>query len=147
MAKPDPTDGAAGAAEPGAAIPPYEGRTTSAATENAADEPDERRQRFATEGAGMRSSGSTDPDATPGGRTPSPADEGPAEQVLPQRPQEDPGVGPAHAPGSTRGEDVGEREETGRERTGRTGETDRPTGTASSRDHTGINPEKEEPIT
>jgi hypothetical protein len=142
------SDKSADEREIGTSIPPYDGRTTSAATHDDADEPDERKQRFATEGEGMRSSGTTDPAATPGGRTASPAEEVPAADVTPQRPQEDAGVGPAHLSGSSRAEDVGEQQsESGRSRSGRTGETDRPVGEAGTRDQTGINPEKEEPST
>jgi hypothetical protein len=127
-------------------VPPYEGRTTSGAAADDPDEPEERKQRAAATGEGMRSSGTTDPSSTPGGRTASPADEVPAEDVTPTRPQEDPGVGPAHLSGSSRAEDVAEQEgEAGRSRTGRSGATDRPEGGSSSRDHTGINPEDEEP--
>src|SRR3954447_497610 len=129
----------------GSALPPYDGRTTSGATANDAAEPQERQQRFATSGEGMRSSGTTDPESTPGGPTASPAEEVPAEQVNPTRGEEDPGVGPAHQSGTTRGEDVAESSEAGRSRSGRTGSTERPTGTSGARDYTGINPDKEDP--
>jgi hypothetical protein len=139
------SDNAADEREIGAPIPPYNGRTTSSAAADDPNEPDERKQRAATEGAGMASRGASDPSATPGGATASPADEMPAEQVTPTRAQEDPGVGPAHLSGTTRAEEVAAGSEAGRSRTGRTGSTDRPVGESDTRDQTGINPEKEEP--
>jgi hypothetical protein len=48
-----------------------------------------------------------DPDETARGATASPADEQPADQ-MPETEASDPGVGPAHVPGTTRGEDVGD---------------------------------------
>ena len=45
------------------------------------------------------------PEDTPGGRVASPADEMPATDE--GEPMEDPGVGPAHYPGTPRGEDGG----------------------------------------
>ena len=103
-------------------------------------EPDERRQR--AEGVPV---GDTDPDSTPGGRTTSPAaDELPAEEVEVTR-ESDPGVGPAHYAGTTRGEDVGERpdesEDEGRGTTGEDG-AGRPVGESGPRDATSIHPQE-----
>jgi hypothetical protein len=87
----------------GSAVPPYEGRRESAdldrekyreganvggATGPVADD------RFADE----------DPEQTPRGATASPADEEPADQA-PQTDLDDDRVGPAHTPGTPRGED------------------------------------------
>src|SRR4051812_19075757 len=85
------SDKSADEREIGAPIPPYEGRTTSAADSDDAAEPDERKQRSATAGEGMRSSGTTDPAATPRGSTAPPAQEGPAAHGPPQRPPEEAG--------------------------------------------------------
>lgn len=138
------SDKAADEREIGSPIPPYDGRTTSAAAQDDPNEPDERKQRSAGVGPGMHSS-ATDPASTPGGRDASPADEVPAEQVRPTRPEADPGVGPAHVPGSGRAEDVGKGSEPGRRRTGETDDTGRPVGTSDARDKTGIAAEKEDP--
>ena len=49
---------------------------------------------------------------------------------------------PAHTPGTRRGEDIIDQDgkEAGRYDTGKKGKTDRPTGTSTPRDQTGINP-------
>ncbi len=54
---------------------------------------------------------------------------------------------PAHTPGTTKGEDVKSRDgkEPGREDTGTT-HADRPAGTSTARDSTGINPEEVSPV-
>ena len=123
----------------GVVAPPYEGRTTKDASVDPTGEPEERQQR--AEGI---PTGSTDPAATPGGQTSSPADEQPAGEVEVTR-DSDPGVGPAHHAGTTRGEDVGEAphesEESGRESTG-TDAAGRPTGESSARDTTTIDPQE-----
>lgn len=119
--------------------PPYEGRTTSAAEPDDADEPAERKDRFAGTHPGSRSGQVSDPDQTPGGRTESPADEQPAGETPSGEPS-DPGVGPAHVAGTARGEDVADDSEAGRETTGTKGESDRPVGESSGRDATGVNP-------
>ena len=88
----------------GAAIPPYEGRTQSA-----------KREPSSTEGVGGANVGGatspvSDPDyksespaATSGGATKSPADEQPASQTS-ESDRDDDKVGPAHTPGTGRGE-------------------------------------------
>ena len=59
---------------------------------------------------------------------------------------EDKGTGPAHQSGARKGEEVGgSDEESGREEGGTSG-ADRPTGTATPRMSTGINPDDMEPI-
>lgn len=136
-----PVGGVGQEADNGTPVPPYEGRTTAAATEDS-DEPEERKQRF--EGVpggtkGSRTEELTNPDSTPGGRTTSPADEQPAAEQTQTR-DSDPGVGPAHMPGTLRGEDVIEKEgEAGRERTGTKGASDRPVGQSTDQDDTSIN--------
>ena len=124
----------------GVVVPPYEGRTTKDASVDPQGEPEDRVQRA----AGVPT-GSTDPDSTPGGATSSPAvDETPAGEVEVTR-ESDPGVGPAHVPGATRGEDVGEAphepDESGRDDSG-TSEAERPAGTSTARDSTSINPQE-----
>ena len=87
-------------AEP--AVPPYEGRRTSAAPTGA-------------DAGSARTGGATGPQsdsgykapapgATPGGRTASPADEQPASR-MPETDRDDDMTGPAHAAGTGRGED------------------------------------------
>lgn len=78
----------------GSAIPPYEGR----------------RQSAASEGAGGATRPATDPDyksgspgSTPGGATKSPADEQPAAH-MPETDLDDDRVGPGHVAGTRRGE-------------------------------------------
>ena len=124
----------------GVVAPPYEGRTTKDASADPQGEPEERVQR-----ADGVPTGSTDPGSTPGGATSSPAlDETPAGEVEVTR-ESDPGVGPAHIPGTTRGEDVAgaadEPDESGRDETG-TSESGRPTGTSTARDATSIDPQE-----
>lgn len=71
------------------------------------------------------------------------ADETPAEEVEVTR-ESDPGVGPSHYAGTTRGEDRGkgtESDESGREKTGED-EAGRPHGESSARDATTINPQE-----
>jgi hypothetical protein len=57
------------------------------------------------------------------------------------------GVGPAHHPGTRKGEEMmaGKGKEAGREDAGTT-DADRPAGTSTGRDYTGVNPEAQEPI-
>ena len=99
-----------GTADPaaGSAVPPYEGRRGSADVDG--------EEKLRRDGANV--GGATgpvesderkapDPDDTPRGEVASPADEQPAADT----PDGEPGeasVGPAHHPGTTRGEDVGE---------------------------------------
>jgi hypothetical protein len=80
----------------GSAIPPYEGRRESAATD--------------TQGTGGATGPETNPDFksaspsdTPGGVTQSPADEQPASQ-MPESDLDDDRVGPAHVAGTRTGE-------------------------------------------
>ena len=124
----------------GVVAPPYEGRTTKDAAADPQGEPEDRVQR-----ADGVPTGSTDPGSTPGGATSSPAvDETPAGEVEVTR-ESDPGVGPAHIPGTTRGEDVGggadEPDESGRDGDG-SGGSERPAGTSTARDSTSINPQE-----
>jgi len=91
----------------GRELPPYEGRRQSA---DVAGEERMRREGATTAGAtGPVESARTkaaDPADTPRGAVASPADEQPAGQT----PGDEPGeasIGPAHHPGTTRGEDVG----------------------------------------
>jgi hypothetical protein len=126
----------------GAVAPPYEGRTTErAAGEEPGDgEPAERRERAEGTAPGSRTEELTDPDSTAGGRTESPADEQPAAEQEQTR-DSDPGVGPAHHPGTPRGEDEAEAPEPGREDTGTRGVSERPVGESSGRAATGVDPE------
>jgi hypothetical protein len=91
----------------GKATPPYEGRRETADVNE-----EEKLRRDGANVGGATGPVESDerkapePGDTPGGAVASPADERPAEQV----PSGDPGeasVGPAHHPGTTRGEDVG----------------------------------------
>jgi hypothetical protein len=127
------------------AVPPYEGRTESTedATRSSADNP-------ANVGGGAGpvehdEMKSPEPESTPGGATASPADEQPASEASATEPS-DPGTGPAHYPGTPRGEDAAEREgkEAGREDTGAESndEAGRPTGESSNRDQTSIDPQE-----
>lgn len=78
---------------------------------------------------------------TPTGQTSAPADEQPAGDVEVTR-ESDPGVGPAHYPGTSRGEDLGDgNKESGRDDTG-TNEAGRPTGESDAQDTTTINPQE-----
>jgi hypothetical protein len=85
-----------GKTEPGGVLPPYGGRTESGEvdTDNGRDGPKT-----------VHGLTSPVPEDTPGGRTASPADEQPAtDDDDPEA--SDPGVGPAHIAGTTRGEDI-----------------------------------------
>lgn len=55
------------------------------------------------------------------------------------------GTGPAHQPGSRKGEELASQGEPGRVDTGESG-ADRPSGTSTARISTGINSDAEEPI-
>ena len=92
----------------GSAVPPYEGRRESADTE---DE-ESRHRDGASVGAATGPVESEDPKApdpgsTPRGAVASPAEEQPAAESGGPDPGEA-SVGPAHHPGTTRGEDVGD---------------------------------------
>lgn len=103
-----PSTNVPGEQKPGGLVPPYDGRTTSA-------EPDQEGDSYRD---GVRVGGATgpvvdddakapDPEDTPGGRTTSPADEQPADD-MPGRPSTDDGVDTtAHIPGVPKGEDGG----------------------------------------
>jgi hypothetical protein len=80
-----------GETEPGGVLPPYDGRTTGDEGESV--------------GKDVEGLTSPEPTDTPGGRDASPADEHPATDDGDDEPS-DPGVGPAHIPGTTRGEDL-----------------------------------------
>lgn len=122
----------------GSTLPPYEGRSTGSDFPEASD----------SSGASSDTSGesgltSPDPAQTPGGATASPADEQPAAEA-PENVGDDPGVGPAHTAGTTRGEDVLDKQgtEAGREHTGTDDESgaERPTGESGNRDQTSVDP-------
>jgi hypothetical protein len=76
-----------------------------------------------------------------GDRTTSPGDTQPAAES--GGPVPTGGEGPAHHPGTRRGEDIqgDDAKEAGREQTGTQGPTDRPVGTSSQRDSTGVDPQ------
>lgn len=121
----------------GSTLPPYEGRSTGA------DFPGDR---SSSAGAGThRAEGegltSPDPSSTPGGATASPADEQPASE-MPEIEPDDPGVGPSHLAGTTRGEHVGDRDgqESGRHDTESDDSTGRPAGESTNRDQTSVDP-------
>ena len=92
----------------GSTIPPYEGRRASADIDDQSESVKE----------GAKVGGATglveddqpkapDPADTERGPVASPSDEQPADE-RPEGDDSDPGVGPAHTPGTSRGEDVGE---------------------------------------
>jgi hypothetical protein len=85
-----------GKTEPGGVLPPYDGRTKSGDV----DSDNGRGGPRTVEGLT-----SPEPADTPGGRDASPADEQPAVVSDDDEPA-DPGVGPAHIKGSSRGEDI-----------------------------------------
>ena len=82
-------------------VPPYEDRKRTADDVEGGDT-----TRQGAEVGGARRHRTSDPDGVddPGGRTTSPADDVPAGEVDGAG-QEDPGTGPAHTQGTTRGED------------------------------------------
>ncbi len=121
----------------GSTLPPYEGRSTGA------DFPGDRSDSASAgthraEGDGLTS---PDPESTPGGATASPADEQPASE-MPENESDDPGVGPAHTAGTTRGENVGDRDgqESGRYDTASDEGAGRPAGESTNRDQTSVDP-------
>ena len=92
----------------GRALPPYEGRRESAEVDGSAESTKD----------GAKVGGATgpvedpemkgpEPSETARGATANPADEQPAGET-PQNEDSDPGVGPAHVPGTPRGEDLSE---------------------------------------
>jgi hypothetical protein len=133
-----------GEQQPGGLVPPYEGRQESARPVQ--DRP--------TEHEGARFGGNTgpvtddrmkapDPAQTPGGRTASPADEQPASESGGDAPDEGSSDTGSHVSGTPRGEDAGG--ERGREHLGQKGESERPHGTSTARDMSGVNPQ--DPVT
>lgn len=88
-------------AEP--AVPPYEGRQTTAKPDDGAEDDGSARTGGAVKPVTDTEHQSASPASTPGGATTSPADEQPAAQ-MPESDRDDGGVGPAHTPGTGRGE-------------------------------------------
>lgn len=84
-------------------VPPYEDRKQQA---DPVDPGDTRREGADVGGARRHRTSDAGSVDDPGGRTASPAEEHPAADVEGAG-QEDPGVGPAHVGGVTRGEDQG----------------------------------------
>ncbi|MEP6696215.1 MAG: hypothetical protein ABJA34_04960 [Pseudonocardiales bacterium] len=99
-----------GVQEPGGPVPPYDGRQTSASVDEGGTHRDGANVGGAT-GPRTNTEGysSPSPSDTPGGRVTSPSDEMPATDDDGQdsgRPSgQDPDTGPAHYPGTGRGED------------------------------------------
>lgn len=90
----------------GAAVPPYEGRRESADVDPQEESTkDDARVGGATSLVEDPEMKAPEPADTERGATGSPADEHPAEQ-MPESETSDPGVGPAHVPGTSRGEDL-----------------------------------------
>ena len=90
----------------GRAVPPYEGRRETADVD---PQPESTKEGAKVGGAAGPVEDdepkAPNPDLSAGGAVASPADEQPADQ-MPESEESDPGVGPAHVPGTTRGEDV-----------------------------------------
>jgi hypothetical protein len=90
----------------GSTVPPYEGRRADADIDPQEESSkDEARVGGATGPVADPSSKAPDPAETERGATASPADEQPADQMA-EAEESDPGVGPAHVPGTRRGEDL-----------------------------------------
>jgi hypothetical protein len=85
------------------AVPPYEGRQTSAKPEGGRERDEGARTGGATKPVSDADYKSPSPDATPGGATASPAEEQPASQTA-ESDRDDDGVGPAHVSGVGKGE-------------------------------------------
>ena len=107
------TDSHVGGSDPdtgGRAVPPYEGRRETADVDPSQESTkDGAKVAGATGPVEDDQQKAPDPSATEGGPVASPADEQPAEQ-MPESEESDPGVGPAHVPGTPRGEDLSEGE-------------------------------------
>lgn len=122
-------------------LPPYEGRSKGS------DFPESGGSEEPTGDSSTDEAGrvSPDPEQTPGGATASPAEEQPASD-MPETEDTDPGVGPAHTPGTARGEDRLDKHgtESGRQHTGTDEQdgADRPAGESTARDQTGIDPQE-----
>ena len=90
----------------GSTVPPYEGRRVDADIDPQEESSkDDARVGGATGPVADPSAKAPDPAETERGATASPADEQPADQMA-EVEESDPGVGPAHVPGTTRGEDL-----------------------------------------
>lgn len=85
-------------------LPPYDGRPTGAEVEESGSEKEGARVGGATGPVEDDEMKSPDPADTPRGGGASPADEQPAAD-MPEDESSDPGVGPGHEPGTSRGED------------------------------------------
>lgn len=103
-----PSLSTSGEQEAGGPVPPYDGRQESAPVDDDGPYKDGARVGGATGPVSSDdSSGKPDPADTPRGEYASPSDEKPASEEPPggEKPQLDPGVGPAHEAGTKRGED------------------------------------------
>ena len=92
----------------GSTIPPYEGRRESADVDDQKESvKDGAKVGGATGPVEDDEPKAPDPATTERGGVASPSDDQPADE-MPESEDSDPGVGPAHTPGTSRGEDVGE---------------------------------------
>ena len=92
----------------GRAVPPYEGRRETADVDPSQESTkDGAKVAGATGPVEDDEQKAPDPSATERGAVASPADEQPADQ-MPETEESDPGVGPAHVAGTSRGEDLSE---------------------------------------
>jgi hypothetical protein len=103
------TDSYVGGNDPdtqGRAVPPYEGRRETADVDSQEKSTkDDAKTAGATGPITDPEMKASDPGDTARGGVASPADEQPAGQ-MPESETSDPGVGPAHVPGTSRGEDL-----------------------------------------
>ena len=91
----------------GRTVPPYEGRRGTADVDpQEKSTKDDAKTAGATGPVDDPEMKAPDPAGTARGAVASPADEQPADQ-MPESETSDPGVGPAHVPGTSRGEDYG----------------------------------------
>ena len=97
-----------GEAEPGGLTPPYEGRRERADVDDEGPPGADADVRGATGPVRTDQGPTRDPAATPGGSTGAPGDEQPASELADNPPDEE-GTGPAHYPGTPRGEEMGGR--------------------------------------
>lgn len=102
-----PSTSTSGEQAAGGTAAPYEGRKSSASDDPGTVDRDGANVGGATAPTADPTMKAPDPADTPGGRTASPGDEQPAGETPDTRPTEDPGVGPAHTPGTPSGEDSG----------------------------------------
>ena len=92
----------------GRTLPPYEGRRETADVENRSEGvKDGAKVAGATGPVEDGEMKAPDPSSTERGSVAGPSEEQPADQ-MPESVEGDPGVGPAHMPGTTRGEDMSE---------------------------------------